>query len=371
MHPRAPFVTILFALLAIYACQEGPAPSSGGPRIGRVRSALDVPRVVTLEDYGATGDSCTDDHDAWNAAMTDLASENGPRALAVSPRTFCIQHGDAVPGGVRVFGFGDSSVLKTTSDSTMITIGGEGVTIADVTLQGSCVDAYGPYSNTSQVGLALGSPSSSNSGFHRFQASNVNINGFAKGTILGPTDDTEPASGPTFVGCHWSLNFAAGIEVAKQYTVFSGCSIQGNPGADASEKGLHIRAGNITWTGGILTRLHRNVWISASYNDGHGILSGALITHDVATAIHVENIANGFDFVGNSIVSLGTGIDLDNATGVRFVANRIYTASAVHASSTGTVYDSNRWAYQASFSGSETPLVSCGNVMLDGTSFTP
>ncbi len=329
--------------------------------------------VCTLEQYGGVGSDPVLDKAAWNFAMAALASVGGPRALAITPgKTFLIQDGDPIPEGVRVFGYGDESILSTTLDAPLVVVGGERVKLENLMLQGSCLGGPGgDYSNDDQIGLTVGVPDVALSGFFHFQATNVHFNGFAKGTILGPADADEPAIGPIFTACRWSHNFVTAVEVQKQYVTFNGCGIEGNFSHGPDEIGLHIRAGNVSWIGGVITQLHHNVKISPNYNDGHGLITGALITHSLVCAITVENIINGFEFVGCSIVADSVGIELAGCTGVRFIGCRIFAFECVHNDSIGTLYDSNRWVYPTVFSGNQIPPFVGSNMTMEGAAFTP
>ena len=84
-------------------------------------TALTLPGVVTLEQFGAKGDGITNDLVAYRAALAVLAASSvqglGYKTILLGANRTYLLHGDGLggalgvtPAGCTIFGWGDNSI---------------------------------------------------------------------------------------------------------------------------------------------------------------------------------------------------------------------------------------------------------------------
>lgn len=291
--------------------------------------------VVSLEAFGAVGDGVHDDGPALTAALAALAVAGGGAIQLGADRTYLVSSGApySVPGNASVVGYGETSILKSTANATVLQISGDYVALRDFWLQGSGAGA-------AQSGVVNGT-ASANSGFCNFRATNVRMSSFGQyGMFLQNTNlSTSNFHGPQVTACLAEICTSAGFYcLTAEYTVFTGCA-----GRNCTGPGLLVQAGNVLWTGGDLTANGYGVKVINGTNPGHGVVSGANINHNTY-GIWVDTGVNvGESFVGCHIYD---DIWLVGCTGVNFHSCLIGSADVVFEGSIGTYFSACRWAQQ-------------------------
>lgn len=294
---------------------------------------------VTLDEYNATGDGVTDDSAAMASAI-DAVSSGGVIQLGAG-KTYLVGSGApySIPSNVSIVGCGDSSILKTTANTTLLLMSG----VSRTSLQNFKI--LGSATGTSQVGIANGVSGTANSGDGRAKIVNVSIESMGGNGIQLYNYDTlnsdgggSLALGALLQGVRVEGCGGYGIYVGTyaEYTVIVG------PRLNSNHDGVYVGAGNLTVVGGEVTN-HTTYGfnIAPATNDGHGMVVGTAINHN-NVPVYAHGITKGFDFVGCHIwvglIEIGD-TSTGGATGVHFIGGQIDADAYYFNGSTGTVFD--------------------------------
>ncbi len=271
----------------------------------RVTSALGVYTVhgvrgtTAPEKHGAIGDGTTVDTTALAAALTAI-SGGTYGALVIGAKTY-LSGTLTVPAGAALLGQGNKSVLKTTTNATLLDLGAsaDDVVVSNVKLLGNAA-------GTSQHAIAWGD---AGTGPNRARFVGVTIDGFGGIGLRGSAQSGLTHMGPSFVG-GYIINCYKGVQLADggEYVVISGTHVRG-----CSDVGVAFSAGNLDLTGCNVSDNATGLRLVAGGNDAHGVISGCTINHNTIAvdcgAISNEQIISACKFYdGSWSVSGNTGL---------------------------------------------------------------
>ena len=286
--------------------------------------------VISLEQYGAVGDGTTNDNSAWTAALAALtgATGSGNHTLQLgSNRTYLVNSGGVLPAGCSIIGYGDTSVLKTNSDNSLIRIGGQNCTLLNFKMLGNGVGA-------AQIAVAnkdLGG----GSGYQFFKMRGCTIDNFAYCGVMFYIPSGDGTSHGVQVSDCIVRNCANfGWWLFAEYSTYT------NLQALQCGTGINWAAGNVVLTGGIVTNCTTGLLLNnGSGNDGHGVITGVEINHNstnILTSGSFNTISNGQTLVDCMIYS--GAIQLIDSIGIRFIGCQIDVPGYFFQGSTGTQF---------------------------------
>jgi len=299
--------------------------TAGGDLTGSatVQRVQQLKGVISLEQYGAVGDGITDDSAAFTAAIAALTGATGSGNHTIqlaSNRTYLVGVGSVLPAGCSIIGYGDSSVLKTTGNGILLTTGGEYCSLSNFKMLGNNTGG-------AQQGLL--------SNYQYFKAVNLTVDSFYYAGIESISAAPDGSQhGNQFTNCMVrNCTSGWGWWLLCEYSVFTNCQALGNA------TGVRWQAGNLNWTGGIITQNSTNgMELVGGGNDGHGVICGVQINHN-ATNVYCWNVlALGQTLVDCMIYGTGTAINLISSVGVRFIGCQIDVDHYYFDGSTGTEF---------------------------------
>jgi hypothetical protein len=315
--------------------QAKPMPigfTAGGDLSGTatVQRVSQLTGVISLEQYGAIGDGVTDDTAAWLAAFaalsTTIGSGNHTIQLAAN-RTYLVSTGATLPANCSIIGHGPSSIIKTVSTISVITIGGTNISLSNFGITGN----IGAYSTIEQIGI------SNNISFSRVYLNEV----YFRNLVIGYNGyiSSEVFVDPIITGCI-ATECSTGFKFdTQEYTSIANCYARG-----CYDIGFHIASGNIDIVGGGAVSCNVGIKITTSGNDAHGIVSGMQINHNsfpVYVDATLSPITNGHTFVGCHIYY--GNIWLDACKGIKFADCTLDINNYYFKGSIGTIFTDCRF----------------------------
>lgn len=285
---------------------------------------------VSLEKFGAVGDGVTNDSAAMTAAIAWLGANGGAIVLRAN-KTYLIGAGGPyiLPAGTGIIGAGDSSVLATATNATLIQIGGQG-TLCDRFK----ISATG--SGGAQIGISVG-PFGVSGGYPKTIISYISVEGCGyTGIFVAPHTTDVYQHGVLIHGCRVSGgNY--GIWLHGEYNRVSASDVWLNT------TGIYIPGGNNIVVGSTISNNTTGMHIVGGGNDGHGSVGNCDINHNV-TNLRADNIvANGMPFTNCNFYGVTTSINLISSTGIRFIGCAIDVSDLYFDGSVGTQFQNCLW----------------------------
>lgn len=271
-------VILALAILSFGAlCETG--------RVGRTAQALSLDGTCTLEDFGAVGDGVTSDQAAYDSARVACGAGTC-KTLLLGARTYLVAPVNTAPWpmGCSIMGQGPSSILRTTSNTSVVLLADPLLANRQKSTQLSSFAIEGNSTGAFQNGIKVGYFGAD--GASKVRISNItarHLGGFGIGVCYG--DDI--AHGPQIETSH----------VHNSGTGYSLCqSTMNNSSAVACTLGI-AAGGNVTVTGGIVRGCVTGTRITSGGNDSHGAFTGVQFLHNTI-AVRADAIRNGHLFSG-------------------------------------------------------------------------
>lgn len=272
---------------------------------------MSYPRPLCPEDFGAKGDGVTNDAPAFIAMFTSLAAalivghaqaaEIGEKNYLVNPPATIV-----VPAGATFEGVGFGSVITTTSNLTLFTVGGQNVYIGKMKIQGNGIGG-------AQDGIDIGA-FPAGPGFENTIVEKVWCQSLGNAGIFMAGGGDTFQHGPLIFGCQLDNCGFVGLWNFFEYSRVIACSFKGN------NIGVRCQGGNQIYEGCTVANGTTGFQLVGGGNDGHGYIGGCLINHNTTNVSAINALANGMPFVGCSFFGVGTGINLVSSHGVRYEA---------------------------------------------------
>jgi hypothetical protein len=279
--------------------------------------------VVTVRNYGATGDGTTDDRAAFVAALA--ASSN----VVVEAGTYRLSAPLILTNGQSLFGLGNPSIYMDLSVTGAMISSAVDIGLHNLTLDGRQLLDYGTIvTESNRIGAQIGYGS---------RLMNVRAVGWSGNAVdlIDTSLDLARSSG-TVIANFTSVSNWCGIISQDEYITVNGGEIS------RGRYGVRCAAGNNSYTALRIVDCFIGFNANGSVNNGHGNFVGGFLNH-CGYPILVENLTLGFNFTGNQIMGAGS-IFFDTSTGVMLNGNQI-ALDNIYARGGGTNYLWNNWHY--------------------------
>jgi hypothetical protein len=247
---------------------------------------------VTPEQYGALGDGSTNDQ----AAIASAVATGFP--VFFGQKNYRVTSTTNLPTGTTILGCGASSIISTTSNISVFTVTGSGVTIDNISFTGNSTGAsQRAIDVTGNAGLTLA--------YNNIKLNGLTINlfggsGIYATLVVGHTGSFHEGSVKA-VNCFInSCGTGINADTRAEYLSFTGCHIY------ACTVGLRIVGGNGTFKSGSIVDCTTVISHVGGTNDGKWQIEGNLINHNTTVLTSAAVTSLGSIYTNNSFCANGT-----------------------------------------------------------------
>lgn len=264
--------------------------------------------TCSLEQFGAVGDSVTDDTAAWQAAAAAILAGTYGTVVLGANRTYLITTGTLVLGAGRsIVGQGPGSIIKTSGDHIVVHINGERAAALNFRIEGDngTSSQHGVQVGTNGVGMPV-----------RFRVAGVSVEDCYYGfRFIGPS--LSNYEGGLVSDCQAvDCNIAYSFTEQAEYVTCVNCHAWGSlAGLRSPGVGFDIGAGNVVVVGGSSSSNIYGSRLLTGTNDAHGIFVGTEFNHN-ASPILSQAIVYGHTYVACHMY--GGEAWLNGGTSIRF-----------------------------------------------------
>jgi hypothetical protein len=299
--------------------------------------------------YGAVGDGITDDTSAIQSAL------NSNQAIYFPPGKYLCGALNAM-NCPRIYGSGDSSILKSKGDMTLLTIKRDGFAIDDLAVEGSNNVLF-----TNELGIAITEP------LNQIRISRVTLRDFRGNSALY-TSNCNSWYNTAFISDCMFLNNNKGFysDIRGEYITLTGCNFNENIVA------AHIKGGNIHIVGCAMNGNAEAFVIEGVPvgNDSHGIIDSCAINHCSVYGFRIFNIHLGFTISNCHMYESAISINDTVEYPVRFTNCFIDPKEFVLANNFMVVFNGNFFNNDYLGTGqvpvvSNSPILGVGNICKD------
>jgi hypothetical protein len=308
--------------ISVVGTEKIPCSGSGNPSLTPNLIRTFITPFVTPEQLGAVGDGSTNDQSAiQNAINTGFPVLFGAKNYRVNSTL-------TLPSSAKLEGCGESTVISTTSNISVITIAGKKCQVSDLTVLGNDTGA-------AQIGINI----TGNAGLTLDYTSNVlsnvkfrdlNLAGLYVTNVLGTT-------GSLHQGAVYAVNCLAEsctngfyFDNRAEYNSLSNCV------AYACATGVRILAGNVGFYGGQIVDGTTGVVFATGSNDGKCVFDGVRINHN-AVAVSSGAVTLGSRFIGCQMIANGS-VTITAAATHEFIGCQIGNATLTITNSPATKF---------------------------------
>lgn len=260
---------------------------------------------VTPEQFGAIGDGITNDAIAIQNAV------NSGKSVLFGAKTYLTNSTIAIGLQTELRGYGNSSIIKTTSNLPVFDLQSSGVKINDLQILGSGRVSVVDYTTTFplQDGIKI-------SGFYfDINISKVYFNNLGNAGIYGldntVTSSSDIKNGVNVNNCKFRNNLIGVFwDTEFEFNVITNSYFRAN------EWGIRLKGGNNAIHGGQVIRNRKGITLEAGLNDAHSVASGVHINQNLDFGIHADGIINGHIFA--NCVIMFNPIYVNNSIGITF-----------------------------------------------------
>lgn len=240
--------------------------------------------VANVRLFGAVGDGVSNDAAAFNMAKATGLPIYVPKGIYLLNSTIDI------PSLTTIYGDGQSTVLKTSLNQPIISITGSGVTVSSLRFEGSGRGGAGNYStaNPLQHAVQIIGDTTVPDNFNKNTIKdcyfyNLGGAGFYIEQVIGDFHEGNLVMNCTAENCTWGFY----CNVRGEYNSFVNCA------ATQCQIGLRRQGGNNNWIGGKLVDNRTGCYDEGGSNDGHSIVLGSAISHNIDYGIWSNGILYG------------------------------------------------------------------------------
>lgn len=233
------------------------------------------------------------------------AINSGAKTIILQGQEYTITSPIVMTSNQRLVGYKGATILKTTSNITILQITGSGNKIENVTFEGNQTGA-------SQNGVSIaGDNDFSDEWFNNeitgCDFKNLGGNGFY-GTYIVPTYYTGSLiTNCNFYGCTTGINFDTRFE----YNQVSDCKVYN------CTNGIIVKGGNNVFKGCNVTSCTNGFYIAGGVgiNDGHGAVVASCLNHNTKN-VYSTGVTLGYNI--NDCMIYAGAIELNNSVGIAF-----------------------------------------------------
>lgn len=243
---------------------------------------------TTPEAFGAVGDGSTNDQAALQSCM------NAGIPCALGPHNYRTNTAVTIStDNSFVYGYGNSSIISTTSNISAILITSKQNRLQDFEILGNSTGAaQRGIDVTGNAGLTLDYTFNQ---LNNIYFKNINHAGLYVTLVVGTTGSTHQgaiqAQACKAEGCGIGFFF----DTRGEYNLLNNCISYA-----CTVAGYKVIGGNNMWVGGKITDTNSGaspgvILATEAANDAHGVITGAEINHN-STGVTATSIVNGFTF---------------------------------------------------------------------------
>lgn len=251
--------------------------------------------VYNVKWFGATGNGTTDDSAAVQAVIT--AAIAAGKAVYFPAGTYLVT-GLTVAGALTIFGDGNQSIIKTTTNNVIFNVTADGFRMYDLKIIGNDT-------GTSEIGVRINTVKDyliSRCTFYNLGGIGINCYGIV-------ITNSIPSS---ISDCNFST-CRTGIKVENRHEYVN---LTNNLVSQCDYAGMWLLGGNFNITGGSITKNSIGIYMTSGTNDSHSSISNVLINHNT-TGLMINGILYGLVFSACQFHS-NTYIHLINTLGILF-----------------------------------------------------
>ena len=301
---------------------------------------------VTPEQYGAVGDGVTNDATAIQSAV-DTGSP-----VYFGKNTYLVSSAIIIPANSYLFGAGEESVLKTTSNISILEIDSTNSVFQNLTFKGNDT-------GTLQVGISAVGNAASNLRREGNQVLNCrfyDLGGAGLYTIYSGFGSSLHKGTFYVDNCIFNSNrYGVYWNTTGEYNLITGSTITNNT------SGVYMNAaGNNSIVNSNINDNTTGITMVGGLNDGHCVISGTKLNHNT-TSLNLSYIDYGFLFQGcmiyGGVMVLNTDdfikfdncdisqttITVTNNTSLRFFNNRFFITPTFTVTGTNPIFFNNHW----------------------------
>lgn len=258
--------------------------TSQGNILLSVEDLLNIP-FVTPEDFGAIGNGVSDDSVAFQLAI------NSGKNIFLGFKTYYIASQLNLNASTNIFGGGYLSRVYTDQDITIFNIQSSRNTIYNFTIEGNGRGTLTNYATTrpNQIGIKC-------DGFYFNNIiQDVRYLNLGQAGFYGHENSDGVSllvkNGVIHNNCHFEgCLYGAFADELFEYNLFNNCNAEGN------EYGIELKGGNNSINGGSVITNRTGLRLTTGFNDGHSVVNGVTINHNIDYGIDGANIVNGHLF---------------------------------------------------------------------------
>jgi hypothetical protein len=263
-----------------------------------VAKADNAPANRNLSDFkcsdGRAPDGSDSAHDDTSALVAALNA--GPGVVTIGPGFYRVGN-VAIPAKVTVAGAGAGTVFRSNGEKCIFKQSGVGEwALRDVVLDGESKAQAAAVPNNGKQGLFA-------TGCHSFDIRNLTAHHFEGIAVEFAHTDL-----PAAAFCNGGA--ICGLAVHDNFT-----------GVAFSERAEYITGGNITIGDSHFCMNDVGILLTDKANGSHGAVENCLINHNNRFAVLAQNVNNGHNFVGCSIIY--STVKLENCRGIKIASGTL------------------------------------------------
>lgn len=282
---------------------------------------------INALDLGAIADGTTDNASIINTALATYPNIYFPNG------TYYLSTAVQLNNGQNIWGSGNKTVFKITADTAAINVTASGFQIRDIKILGSGRGTGTNYATTKphQNGIKITGTVLNGKiiNFSSDSCANAGIRVGPKGSA-----NSYPGEGVTIVVPHISHSlYGILFDKLSEYNNVLGAVL------DKNQYGAYVYGGNNKFVAPMIDSNRTGFKPDSGSNDGHSVLDGGAINHNLDYGIDVGALTNGY-LITNCMIYFNK-VRVTGANNVKFTNNFFKTDSLILNASVNTVFENN------------------------------
>lgn len=257
--------------------------------------------VANIKDYGAIGDSVTDNKAAVNAAIETGLTVVVPKGYYFSSGAF-----NQLKANQTMIGEGNQSIFKISGNTRTVVLN-NGSEVVMIKFLGSGKTGANFQSGIFAFGVTRWKVS--HCWFESFAgAAGPNGGGGIQCAAIAPAN----SDGGQIISCYfYNNNCGSNFQERSEYVNVTGCTFGSNT------VGIGSGSGNMSFSNCTLQNNGTNIKLYAGTNNGHSIFSSCNINHGTTKNLDCVGQTNGYTFSGCNLYD--GSISINTSTGIKFI----------------------------------------------------